>query len=179
MLVNGIFKLHQCTSCHGTPTCQNLCVVSKSKMKTCATSISLHPMMLVTQTCHDSQDWQTWHCSVEDGARDLRPKTLFLHTWSGVHPSYTSSWSPLKRNKWCFLPSVKSKIKGSWHNACAASKQQMTWPLPSLKEYGLGEATSFYKHTSSAVSTQYETRSAILAFETSKVEFDLTCAACG
>ena len=143
------FIASQCTTCHGASTCQNVYIVSKSKMKTCTTSRIWSACRHVpfTQTCHDSQDWQTWHCSVEGLQQIWDQRYPLLHTWSGVHPSYTSRWSPFKRNKWCFLPSVRSKIKGSWHIACAASKQQITWPLPSLKEYGLGEATSFYKHT--------------------------------
>ena len=69
-------------------------------------------------------------------------------TCVGVHPSYTSSRSPLSRNKWCCLPSVRSRSSGSWHIACAASRQHTTWPRPSSNEYCLGAATSACTHES-------------------------------
>ncbi len=75
--------------------------------------------------------------------RELVQKDAHVRrTCVGVHPSYTSSRSPLSRNKWCCLPSVRSRSSGSWHIACAASRQHTTWPRPSLNEYCLGAATS-------------------------------------
>ena len=73
-------------------------------------------------------------------------------TCVGVQPSYTSSRSPLSRNKWCCLPSVRSISSGSWHIACAASRQHMTWPRPSSHEYCLGAATSACSQESKCLS---------------------------
>ncbi len=90
------------------------------------------------------------------------------HVWRtcvGMHPSYTSSRSPLNRNKWCCLPSVRSRSSESWDIACAASRQHTTWPRPSLNEYRLGTATSACTWESRCTSEWFIRKAALSAVD--------------
>ena len=111
-----------------------------------------HAKHLACEAGHDIQSWQnfttTTTCTMIVLTSWLAWAFYFpiVGTCFGVHPWYTSSWLPLRRNKWWCLPSVRSKSNGSWHILWAANKQQITWPRPSLNVYSLGAITSACMH---------------------------------